>query len=116
MSPNGLARKRRVSLPVLMTCLLSAGAVIPSHGAAATHTIIMQGVALVPQTATVKQGDTVVWINKDPFPHTATARDRSFDSREMGPDTTWKYVVGKKGQIPYVCTLHPTMKGTLIAE
>jgi plastocyanin len=116
MLSDGFVKKRRVDLSVLMTCLLSAGAVMPAHSVAATYTIVMQGVAFVPETVTVKQGDTVVWINKDPFPHTATAHDRSFDSREMEPDKTWKYVARKKGKIPYVCTLHPTMKGTLVVE
>jgi plastocyanin len=116
MTPNGPLGKHRLSVAVLATCSLSIGAVIPTHGSAATHTIIMQGVAFVPQSVTVKRGDTVVWVNKDPFPHTATARDRSFDSHEMEPDRTWKYIVKKKGTIPYVCTLHPTMKGTLVVE
>jgi plastocyanin len=31
---------------------------------------------LSPDTLTVKRGDTAVWVNKDPFPHTVTAVDR----------------------------------------
>ena len=113
---NGVSRKRRAVLPTLMMCLLAMGTVIPVAAAAATHTVVMEGVAFVPQTLTVKQGDTVVWVNKDPFPHTATAQDHSFDSGEMGSEKTWKYTVKKKGKVPYLCTLHPTMKGTLIVE
>jgi plastocyanin len=70
----------------------------------------------VPQTVSVKQGDTVVWVNKDPFAHTATAQDRSFGSREIAADKTWKCTVRKKGTIPYVCTFRPTMKGTLVVK
>lgn len=99
----------------LAVWVLQAG-VVPTAAAAATHTVIMEGAAFVPETLTVKQGDTVIWVNKDFFPHTATAQDRSFDSGEMAPNKTWKYTVRQKGKIPYVCTLHPTMKGTLIVE
>ena len=33
----------------------------------------MQAVQFAPATLKVKRGDTVVWTNRDPFPHTATA-------------------------------------------
>ncbi len=109
-------QKRLTGVFTLTVCVLHAGAVMPAPATAATHTIIMEGVAFVPETVTVKQGDTVVWVNKDLFPHTATAQDRSFDSREMAPAKTWKYVARKNGTFPYVCTLHPTMKGTLVVK
>lgn len=114
---NGSSRIRPgVLFSTLMMFMLPAGMAIPVAVAAATHTVVMEGVAFVPETLTIKPGDTVVWVNKDPFPHTATAQDRSFDSGEMGADKTWKVTVRKKGKVPYLCTLHPTMKGTLIVE
>jgi plastocyanin len=83
---------------------------------AADHTIVIEGVVFAPETITVKTGDTVTWINKDPFPHTATAQDRSFDSRDIPANKRWKYTARKAGSFRYVCTLHPTMKGTLIVS
>ena len=35
---------------------------------ATTHTVAIDGVKFDPETITVKVGDTVVWINKDPSP------------------------------------------------
>ena len=43
-------------------------------------------------------------------------RRRQFDSGEIAPGKTWKYTAKKPGKFPYVCTLHPTMKGTLVVE
>ena len=43
--------------------------------AAARHEIVIQGLQYVPETLHVRRGDVVVWRNKDPFPHTATADD-----------------------------------------
>lgn len=108
--------RRRAGIFILAGCLLTVGVAVPFPAAAATHTVVMEGVAFVPATLTVKQGDTVIWVNKDLFPHTATAQDRSFDSPEMAPNQTWKYTTTKSGTFPYVCTLHPTMKGTLIVK
>ena len=83
---------------------------------AATHIVIMEAVAFQPAAITVNAGDTVVWTNKDAFPHTATAQDKSFDSGEIGVGKSWKLVAKKKGTFAYVCTYHPTMKGTLVVR
>lgn len=112
----GRMRTRLAGVFALAGCVLTMVVAISAAAAATTHTIVMEGVAFVPKTLTVKQGDTIIWVNKDLFPHTATAQDRSFDSPEMAPNKTWKYTATKSGTFPYVCTLHPTMKGTLVVE
>jgi plastocyanin len=71
--------------------------------------------AFVPEVLTVNKGDTVVWVNKDLFPHTATAQG-GFDSHEIAASKTWRFVAKKAGRTPYICTLHPTMKGALIVR
>jgi plastocyanin len=83
---------------------------------AGTHTIVMEGVGYQPAKITVNVGDKVVWANKDPFPHTATAVDKTFDSREIAAAKTWTYTAKKKGTFEYICTYHPTMKGTLVVK
>jgi plastocyanin len=84
--------------------------------ASTTHTIVIADMKFVPETLTVKAGDSIVWTNKDFFPHTATAQDKTFDSRDIATNKSWKYVATKKGAFPYICTLHPTMKATLIVK
>jgi|1185.fasta_scaffold61811_2 plastocyanin len=97
---------------VAFVALVSTG----SLGAAAgrkpvTHHVTIEGMAFVPATVTVAAGDTIVWTNKDPFPHSVTAQ--GFDSQAIAPGKTWTYRAARKGDFPYACTLHPTMKGTL---
>jgi plastocyanin len=79
---------------------------------AAEHTVTIDGLKFEPATVAVARGDTVVWLNKDPFPHTVTARG-AFDSHEIAAGKAWKYTPSKAGTFEYVCTLHPNMKGTL---
>jgi plastocyanin len=81
-----------------------------------THTVAIETVQFVPPALTVKNGDTIVWVNKDPFPHTAVSKEGGFDSKEIAAGTSWKFTATTKGEFPYVCTLHPTMKGTLRVE
>jgi plastocyanin len=83
---------------------------------AATHTVSIEATSFQPQTLTVKAGDSVVWVNKDPFPHTATSQTAGFDSHAIAPGKSWTYVARKKGDFAYVCMLHPTMKATLRVE
>lgn len=93
------------------------GAIVNSAAADAakpvTHTVTIEAVAFQPDTLTVKPGDTVVWVNKDPFPHTVTSKDGGFDSQSLQAGESWKYVVKGTGDFAYICTFHPTMKGIL---
>ena len=102
----------------LVSCmfLLQAATGTGALAASSTHTIVIADMKFLPETLTVKAGDTVVWVNKDFFPHTATAQDRSFDSGDNATNKSWKYVATKKGPFSYICTLHPTMKATLLVK
>jgi plastocyanin len=77
-----------------------------------THTIVMEAVAFQPTDLTVEIGDSVVWVNKDFFPHTATSKG-AFDSNEITAGKSWQFTAPAAGEFPYVCTYHPTMKGVL---
>ena len=78
-------------------------------------TVEIDGTAYVPAVLTVHRGTRVTWVNRDPFPHTATAPGK-FDSKVIAADGKWSYVAGKPGRIDYICTLHPNMKGTLVVQ
>ena len=103
-------------------CLLAVGAVeLGSATAAAAaskeHTIVIEAVAFAPNPLTVAKGDTVVWVNKDPFPHNAVAQHRSaFASPELATGKSWKFTAKEAGTFPYICTLHPSMKGMLVVK
>jgi plastocyanin len=101
---------------VSATGLTGAPASTATHPKPTTHQVVIEAVRFDPQDLTVKVGDTVVWINRDPFPHTATALGKRFDSHEIAAGRTWKYTARQVGIFAYACTLHPTMSGTLRVE
>jgi len=111
-----VSRTRRFAVMAGAALVMAAatGFAIPA-AAANTHTVTMDGTRFHPETLTVKRGDRVVWVNKDPFPHTATA-EGAFDSKSVAAGHSWTYVARKSGEFAYVCTLHPGMKGTLIVQ
>ncbi|GMU67166.1 MAG: hypothetical protein AMXMBFR36_34400 [Acidobacteriota bacterium] len=77
------------------------------------HTITIEGNAFRPDDLTVDRGDTVVWINRDFYPHTATDTEGRFDSGTIPANDSWALTVEASGELRYICTLHPTMKATL---
>ena len=78
-----------------------------------THTVTIEGMRFLPEVLTVVPGDTVVWVNKDLVPHTATSTAGSFDSMEIQADKSWKFTIRKTGDFAYICKFHPTMKAML---
>jgi plastocyanin len=96
-------------LPVITTLLLGVMAV-PAQ--AATIQITMENLVIAPAEVSAKVGDTIEWINKDVFAHTATARNGDFDVT-MPPKKTVTSVLKKAGSIEYYCRYHPNMKATL---
>lgn len=80
-----------------------------------THTVTIEGMQFTPANLTVEAGDTIVWVNKDLFPHTVTAAG-AFDSKSIADGQSWQYRATSKGEYPYTCTFHPTMKGTVRVE
>ncbi|WP_374729117.1 cupredoxin domain-containing protein [Caballeronia ptereochthonis] len=86
---------------------------LPGEARAATFVVVIEQMRFEPPALTVARGDRVVWINKDLFPHTATADAKAFDSRAIAPDASWSYVAREAGHYAYSCTLHPTMHAVL---
>jgi plastocyanin len=79
------------------------------------HVVTIEAMHFNPPALTVRRGDGVVWVNKDPFPHSAAAA-KTFDSRKIKPNASWTYVAKKPGDYPYACTFHPSMKALLTVQ
>jgi plastocyanin len=96
---------------LIMTALMLGAIAVPAH--AATIQIVMENLVMSPPEATARVGDTIEWINKDIFAHTATARNGDFDVT-MPPKKTVTSVLKKAGMVEYYCRYHPNMKAVLI--
>lgn len=93
--------------------MLSALAMATTFAAAQaeTITVTVNKMAFSPATVEAKVGDTIEWVNKDTFAHTATVKDvweAMLPVKKAGSIT-----VDKAGVIDYICRFHPNMKGQI---
>ena len=102
---------RRVASIALAVAFLSM--VVPAH--AATIQITMENLVISPAEMSAKVGDTIEWINKDVFAHTATAKNGDFDVN-LPAKKSATFVVKKAGTVDYYCRYHPNMKAMLKIE
>lgn len=85
-----------------------------AESSAKTHIVEIRNSAFLPRTLTIKAGDTVIWKNRDIVPHTATGK--AFDTGNLDSGQSGSYVAKRKGNYSYICTYHPSMKGTIIVK
>ena len=102
--------------------LLAAAVVLvlpfPAGSAAAAppvHRVVIDKMKFGPLPANLRAGDVIVWVNKDLFRHSTTARDGSFNV-DLPPGTSGRATVARKGAIPFFCKYHPGMKGVLVGR
>jgi len=105
----------RLARPALAAALLLLGAV-SAQAAGRNHVVRIEGMKFVPERVEVAAGDTVTWTNKDFLPHTVTAAAAKVESGELAPNKSWKFTAKRKGEMPYICRLHPSMHGTLVVK
>ena len=104
---------QRLVHPLALVSLAALLPGAPSIAAASrTHVVVIDKMKFGAVPAGVRPGDTVVWVNKDVFRHTATARDGSFNV-DLAAGARGKMIVRKGGAIPFYCKYHPGMRGML---
>ena len=82
--------------------------------APATHVVEVQGFRFEPDTLRVAVGDSVVWMNRDMVPHTATGT--GWDTGEMAREGRGAWVPHEAGAHRYLCAYHPSMTGVVLVR
>jgi plastocyanin len=85
----------------------------PVNAQTADVTVKIRNFKFEPANLAIAVGKTVQFINLDEEPHTATATEGAFDSKALDTNQTWNYTATTPGTYPYICSVHPFMKGTL---
>jgi plastocyanin len=78
--------------------------------------VTIQGFAFKPAKLTINAGQTARWVNKDAAPHTVTAKSGAWTSKQLGRGGTFSRKLTRPGTYPYICAIHPQMRGTLVVR
>jgi len=91
---------------------LSAALVLSASPAmAATIEVTIEKLVFSPASVEAKIGDTIEWVNKDAFAHTATVKGGW--EVTIPPKSTGQITLKAAGAVDYFCRFHPNMKGHL---
>jgi plastocyanin len=105
----------RLSRPLRVVALVIAiAALAPGAAALATsQTVVIQNFSFAPSLTTINVGESITWHNLDAFNHTATSDTGAFDTAiPAAGNKTIPFSVA--GSYAYHCSIHPTMKGTVV--
>jgi plastocyanin len=77
----------------------------------------MKDILFVPEKVTARVGQTVVWTNQDDVEHDVKAtKGADFESKPLSKGDTYEAKLTKAGSIDYLCTIHPSQRGTITVE
>lgn len=78
------------------------------------NNIVIKDFSFNPATLNVNKGDTVVWTNEDSVVHRISGN--SFQSNDLGNGQSYSFTFNSVGTFDYICSIHPSMKGTIIVK
>ena len=81
----------------------------PLTAGSKTESVAIRDFAFAPGNLEVPVGATVTWTNYDDLPHTATAKDESWDTGILNKGDTKTISFDKAGEFEYYCKVHPNM-------
>lgn len=106
--------RKTMLCPILVVLITTVGLHTKTEAADERRVVVeIQGSKFVPAKSAVRLGDTVVWRNLDIVPHTATAKDASWDSALIPPSGEWEMMVSEDTRSDYYCVFHPSMIAVL---
>ncbi len=96
------------------TTAAPAAAEAPAEQPTAPVTVAIQAFAFQPEATRIRVGDEVTWSNGDPTAHNATGNGWATATLPAGGSTAVRF--DAPGTYDYRCTIHPSMRGTIIVE
>jgi plastocyanin len=89
---------------------------VPKEETAQEVVVTIKNFTFEPALITVAPGDTVVFVNEDTAPHTATAVAGTFDTGNLLSGASGNITVAEAGTFEYFCAIHPNMKGRIVVK
>lgn len=76
--------------------------------------VAIENFSFNPASVEILTGDTVRWTNMDSATH--TVRGPTFESETLEKGDTYEFLFTDAGTYNYDCSIHPSMKGTVVVK
>jgi plastocyanin len=90
-----------------------------SSGQSSTGTINIANMMFTPSQISIAKGGTVTWTNNDSTTHTVVDDLSNVGgpaSGNIAPGSTYSFTFNKTGSFQYHCSIHPSMRGTIVVK
>jgi plastocyanin len=84
-----------------------------------TGSVDIRNMMFTPSQITVAKGGTVTWTNNDSIAHTVVddlSNVGGPSSGDIQPGSTYSFTFNKTGSFQYHCSIHPSMRGTIVVK
>src|SRR5439155_21257750 len=96
--------------------LTSAATVAPKTLSPEPKAVAIKQFLFAPAEMEATVGDSVVWVNNDPFMHTVAADSGAWTSPVLLRGERFAIQAKRAGRFPYHCAAHPVMHGVLVVR
>lgn len=103
----------RVGVAAIAATLIFLSRPVAAEEGPARVVIEIEKFAYAAPDAPIRPGDTVVFVNRDLAPHTATAADGSWDTELLRQGESFELEVESGTMAAYYCRFHPSMTAVL---
>ncbi len=104
------------SIPVAAMFMLFAASDLLAAPAMEANTIVLKDFHFSPMSLTVPAGATVIWRNLDEEPHTVASDAGLFRSGGLDQNDSFTFKFDKPGTYRFICSIHPSMMGTIVVK
>lgn len=90
-----------------------------ANQASQTGSIDIKNMMFTPSQITVAKGGTVTWTNNDTTTHRVVDDLTNVggpSSGDIAPGSTYSFNFTKTGSFQYHCSIHPSMRGTIVVK
>ncbi|MBI2861498.1 MAG: cupredoxin domain-containing protein [Chloroflexi bacterium] len=107
-----------LALVVSVFVLAACGGAGSTTGSTQPGVVDMKNNKYIPDTVTIKAGETVTWKNSEAIIHDVRFQDATRSPAEMKQGDQWNRTFAQAGTYDYICTYHEAigMKGKVIVQ
>ncbi len=113
MPSGSTARRRLLVVPLAAASLLLFASCSEKAVPKGNASLVIAEFEFKPDPMVLPVGTDLLVTNEDKDPHTVTADDKSFDTGPVEHGKKRPLTMGRAGDFPYACAIHPTMRGVL---